>query len=317
MSESTQDNSAIDLSILIISYNTREMTIACLDSVFEQTEGLNFEVIVLDNNSPDDSVEDIRENYPDIRLIARDDNLGFAGGNNEAAKFARGEYLLLLNPDTVVLDGAIQKLYQFAQEHPKAGIWGGKTLFGDGSLNPASCWRRSTLWSLICEVAGLRSMLKKSSLFNPEAYASWDREGDRSVDIVSGCFFLIPKNLWDELDGFHPDFFMYGEEADLCLRAKKMGYDPMVTSKATIIHYGGASEASPAGKLIKLMKSKSLLIDRHWSPLLAPIGRGLLRWSTFTRGLLKKFPGKLLLSDRSMDRAATWWTVWQARREWS
>ncbi len=136
-----------------------------------------------------------------------------------AAHHANGRYILLLNPDTVVLNGAIDKLVEFARLNPKARIWGGRTLFADGTLNPSSCWKRMTFWNQFCRATGLTGILLEYDLFNGEASAAGHRDNVRQVDIVSGCFFLIGRELWEALDGFDPDFFMYGEEADLCLRA--------------------------------------------------------------------------------------------------
>src|SRR5690606_28786133 len=137
-------------------------------------------------------------------------NHGFAKGNNIAAARARGEYLLLLNPDTVVRDGAIDRLMAFAEREPRARIWGGRTLFADGSLNTSSCWRRMSLWNIFCRTAGLTGVFPRSALFNSEAYGGWDRGTERQVDIVSGCFFLIARADWKRLGGFDPVFAMYG-----------------------------------------------------------------------------------------------------------
>ena len=135
----------LDLSIIIISYNTREMTLACLRSIYEQTSDIAFEIIVVDNDSRDDSPLAIADNYPEVTLIKSKENFGFARANNLAAERAKGTYLLLLNPDTVVLDGAIQKLHAFSQENPDNRLYGGRTLYGDYSLNPTSCWKCQTL----------------------------------------------------------------------------------------------------------------------------------------------------------------------------
>jgi len=252
------------LSILVVSYNTRDMTLACLHSVFRETRTA-FELIVLDNASDDGSAEAVRAEFGDrVELISSAQNLGFAAGNNRAAEIACGEYLLLLNPDTVVLDGAIDRLIEFARKRPQTGIWGGRTLFADGSLNPASCWSRQTLRSLLFQAAGLSSLFRRSSFFNPEGMGGWNREGIREVDIVSGCFLLIRRELWEALGGFRDVFFMYGEEADLCLRARALGARPTVTSAATIIHHGGASEKARAGKLVRLLRAKTLLIRFHF-----------------------------------------------------
>lgn len=265
------------LSILVVSYNTKKMTLECLASVFEQTRLTNFELIVWDNASSDGSPEAISEAYGSrVRFIKSDKNLGFATANNRAAEIATGDYLLLLNPDTIILDGAIDVLATFADQFPQCGIWGGRTLFKDGSLNSSSCWGRQTVWSLFCQATGLSVLFKHTSVFNPEGMGGWNREGVRAVDIVSGCFFMIKSELWAALGGFREEFFMYGEEADLCLRAKKLGAAPRVTSDATIVHYGGASERVFADKLVRLLKAKMLLINMHLPPVTRQIGRCLL-----------------------------------------
>jgi GT2 family glycosyltransferase len=265
------------LSIVVVSYNTKKLTLECLGSVFEQTQLTSFELIVWDNASTDGSPEAIGEIYGDrVRLVKSSQNLGFAAANNRAAEIAIGDYLLLLNPDTIVLDGAIDSLVAFANKFPTSGIWGGRTLFNDGSLNPSSCWGRQTVWSLFCQAIGLSVVFKHTRVFNPEGMGGWNREGIRAVDIVSGCFLMIRSELWATLGGFREEFFMYGEEADLCLRAHRLGARPMVTSEATIIHYGGASERVFADKLVRLLKAKRLLIDMHFSPARRQICRWLL-----------------------------------------
>ncbi|HZZ43827.1 MAG TPA: glycosyltransferase family 2 protein [Tepidisphaeraceae bacterium] len=304
----------MDLTILIISYNTRELTVACLRSVYEQTRELDFEVIVLDNQSSDGSADAIAQQFPQVKLIRAAKNLGFAGGNNEAADQAKGEYLLLLNPDTVVIKGAIQNLYSFARAHSEATIFGGRTFFPDNSLNPASCWRRPTPWSAFCIAAGLSRLFPHSEWFNSEAFGAWPRDSVREVDIISGCFFLIRRDLWEQLGGFDPAFFMYGEEADLCLRAKKIGHRCLVCPDATIVHYGGASEKVRADKMVKLFTAKAQLLDRHW---ISPWRRfGILcldLWAITRMGafLLLKYirPGRA-------ESYRTWRDIWLRRSEW-
>lgn len=306
----------MDLSIIVISYNTREMTLACLRSVYEQTKGISFELIVVDNDSSDGSASAIAENFPQLHLIRSSENLGFAAANNLAALEATGEYLLLLNPDTVVLDGAIQKLLVFARNHPEHGIYGGKTLFADGSLNHASCWQRPTPWSVSCYGIGLTSIFRRSNWFDPEAYGSWQRDAVREVDIVSGCFFLIRKSLWEKLGGFDPVFFMYAEEADLCLRAQKLGAKPIITPEAVIIHYGGASEKIRADKAVRLFKAKSQLIRRHWRPGLASFGVGMYQLAIFLRALVCK--GLAASGWEKFRESSTCWNeVWARRAEWN
>ena len=305
-----------DVSIIVVSYNTRDMTLECLRSIFRETRLIDFEVIVIDNASTDGSADAIAAEFgQSILLIASTENLGFAAGNNKAATTATGEMLLLLNPDTVVLNGAIDHLYAFATQHPQAGIWGGRTLFGNGSLNPWSCWSRMTLWSLFSQAIGFSSLFRHSSLFNPDGIGGWNRVGIRAVDIVSGCFLLLKRDLWEKLGGFREQFFMYGEEADLCLRAGDVGARPMVTSAATIIHYGGASGKIRADKLVLILKAKMLLICFHFPSLTGRIGCWLLSLWPASRYLANLLFAKLG-NNSSQAMANIWKEVMQRKNEW-
>jgi len=306
---------AFDVSIIVVSYNTREMTLACLRSVFEQTKSISFELFVVDNDSKDDSAQAIAREFPESKLIASTVNLGFAKANNLAAQQAEGEYLLLLNPDTVVLDGAIQNLHAFARLNPTNQIYGGRTLYGDHSLNSTSCWKRPTLWSLFCYATGLVSIFRRSALFDPESYGAWQRDSVRNVDIVTGCFLLIEKRLWDNLGGFDPQFFMYAEDADLCLRAAKEGAQPIITPAATIVHYCGASEKVRADKMIRLFRAKEQLIRRHWHPVAVRMGLAMLRASVFTRMIASGFLN-FIGSKKFTKNAGSWKEIWQRRNEW-
>lgn len=305
----------IDVTIVIVNYNTRKMTMECIHSVLKQTSAVRYEVIVVDNTSTDGSAEAIRTNLPNISLIASAENLGFARANNIAATHARGRRILLLNPDTVILDHAIDKLNAFADENPECRIWGGRTIFADGSLNPQSCWRRMTLWSVFCSATGL-SRLQKNRLFNAEGYGGWMRDTVRAVDIVSGCFFLTDRALWEQLHGFDPTFFMYGEEADFCLRAHRIGAQPMTTPTATIIHYGGASETDKVDQRIKVLASRATLIRRHWSGLSAFAGRLLFLMSALVRLVIYVTLNGLLRRKDLQRNAQTWREVWRSRQRW-
>ncbi len=297
------------LSIIVVSYNTCAMTMACLASVMAETLDASFELIVVDNASSDGSAAAIAALGEQVRLIALTENIGFARANNLAAGQARGEFLLLLNPDTVVLDGAIDRLATYATANPAAGIWGGRTLFGDGTLDPTSVWARMTPWSMTTRALGLDHAFPASRFFNPEGYGGWTRDSLCTVDIVTGCFLLIRTELWERLGGFDRAFFMYGEEADLCLRAAKLGARPLFIPTATIIHYGGASERTQAGKVEKLFRAKITLMRRHWS---APA-------RVFGAVMLMVWPLSRLVAATVLGRkpqAALWREVWARRATW-
>jgi len=313
----------IDLTVLVVSYETRDLTLACLDAVGRASErarehGLSCRTIVVDNASTDGSADAIRARFPDVRLIALDENVGFARANNlaalEAAHTRRERYLLLLNPDTVATPSAFVELVRFADSRPSAGIFGGRTTFPDGSLNRSSCWGRPTPWSTFCLGSGLAVLFRGSALFDPESLGSWRRNTERRVDIVSGCLLLVRRDLWDVLGGFDEGFFMYGEDADLCLRAAARGAPCRIAPLAEIVHVGGASEGVRANKMVSLFRARARLYRKHWSPGRANFGVRMLDLWAFTR--MAAF--SVLRAVRAKWRASfdAWSEVWRRRSEW-
>lgn len=307
---------APDISVLIVSYNTRQMTLDCIASVIDQTKANSIEIIVVDNASSDGSAAALAGLGDRIRLIALEENIGFARGNNVAAAEAAGDFVLLLNPDTLVVDGGIDMLVATARSTPGAGIWGGRTLLPDGRLDPRCAWAHMSMWSLLCRTAGLTELFPKSTFFNSEAYGGWARDSVREVDVITGCFLLIRREMWSRLGGFDRQFFMYAEEADLCLRAQKLGARPLFTPAAVIIHYGGASEATWDGKVHKLLTAKVTFMKQHWSPAAARLGAMLLALWPLSRWVAFSLAGWLLLRADLRQRGAQWQTAWSARHEW-
>ncbi len=305
-----------DLSIIIVSYNTREMTLECLQSIVLETRDVEYEVIVVDNKSADDSASAISRRFPDVKLIALNENIGFARANNLAAGHAHGQRMLLLNPDTIILDRAIDRLLQFANATPSYRVWGGRTVFADGSLNRTSCFRRMTLWSLFCFAFGLTYFGRRTAILNSEGYGGWACDTERHVDIVTGCFLLIDHPLWESLGGFDPIFFMYGEEADLCERARLLGARPAITPNATIVHYGGASDVVAVDKRVKVFKGRITLINRHFPWAARRIGRALHRMAPLTRWCGYWLASAMAGSPEFAKRAEHWRAVWKRRGEW-
>jgi GT2 family glycosyltransferase len=303
------------LTIIIISYNTRGLTLAALRTLFEDTRHTKIHVVVLDNASTDGSADAIAKTFPQVELIRSAENLGFARANNLVAAKATTEFLLLLNPDTECHDGAVDNLLDFAQAHPQAGIWGGRTVFPDGTLNIGSCWQRITPWSVFCLTVGLTAAFPRSNIFNTEALGSWQRDTVRTVDIVSGCFFLIRRDLWARLGGFDLRYFMYGEEADLCLRARRFGSLPMITPEAEIMHLVGAASSSHAAKRVMVTKARVTLIRDHWPAWQVPLGIGLM----WLWGALRFATTRVLAplgGQKARLRAAYWSEIWGKRQDW-
>ena len=175
--------------------------------------------------------------------------MGYARAINLAASRATGDFLVLLNPDTVVLDGALDRLRAFAMAHPGHGLYGGRTIRPNGEVDPRSCWARPSWWSVTCFGFGLSTAFQGSAIFNPESLGSWQRDSVREVGVITGSLCLVPRDVWIELGGFDPVYFMYGEDSDLAGRAARRGYRPIVTPDATIVHEVGASSSTELGQV--------------------------------------------------------------------
>lgn len=302
---------AADVAVLIVSYNTEDLLRESLRSVYEQRGGLRQQVIVVDNGSVDGSVDMIRAEFPEVELIDAKQNLGFARGVNLAATRANADFLLLLNPDTVVLDRALERLVDFARSHPGHGLYGGRALRRDGSLELSSCWALPTVWSITCFALGLSTAFRHSRWFDPEAMADWRRDTVREVGIITGCLLLAPRDAWRKLGEFDERYFMYGEDADLAFRAREAGYRPIICPEACIIHDVGKASTTRAGKLLLLFKGKATLVRDHFDGWRKPLVILELLMGVGLRALLAHIkPGT------SGSEADPWRTVWRERRDW-
>jgi N-acetylglucosaminyl-diphospho-decaprenol L-rhamnosyltransferase len=302
---------AAELTVVVVTWNTRQLTLRCLETLFDNTPDLRMRVIVADNNSEDGSADAIVRRFPQVDLIRNPGDFGFARANNEALRLVDSEWVLLLNPDTEVHQRAINHLLAFSKQHPDAGITGGRTVFPDGTLNRTSCFNKMTSWSLFCYLTGLSRLFSETTLFNPEGIGGWKRDSVRHVDIVCGAFLMIPTALWNRLGGFDPRYFMYGEEVDLCLRAAALGYRPMITPDAQIMHLGGASTPKPV-RMLQNWKSRSTLIRQRWPKFAVPVGLLELWLCCATRSLASVVLGKLFGGNRTDG----WTQMWAKRREW-
>lgn len=173
-----------------------------------------------------------------------------------------------------------------------------------------------TLWKLFCRAAGLSALLNNHRLVS-ETYGNWKMDDVRSVDVVTGCFFLIPRSLWRDLGGFNTSYFMFGEEADLCLRAKKVfGATPLFTPHAVITHFGGASEPLMEERMVRLLAAKMNLIQRHFSFWHRPVASCCLRSIPFSRVIVYRLLGVVAQKQRYIVSADIWKKVWLRRDEW-
>jgi GT2 family glycosyltransferase len=228
------------LSIIILCWNDKKVIADCLHSIYANTHSTEFEVIVSDNGSTDGSVEFIRRNYPLVRVIENGSNLRFAKGNNVGIRFSRGEYVLILNPDTIIHEGSLDTLVAFADKHPEAGAFGCKVLNSDGSYQesgrPFASIRGEWVLALYLKPLGYLS-----DRLQPGVYVGWRGNTQRTVQWLSGCFILVRGDLLKRIGGFDEQFFYYYEDMDLCRRVWKTGYSIIFTPEMTIVHLGGQS----------------------------------------------------------------------------
>jgi len=301
-----------DVAIVIVSYNSAGHLGPCLESVFAQRKTLRQQVIVVDNNSTDNSVELVRRQFPDVQLVIPGTNLGFAGGVNLGARHADAEFLLLLNPDTVILNHAIDVIVEFARRNPSAGLYGGRTLKPDGSLEPSCCWGAPTLWSLAMFALGLTTLFPKNRWLDPESLGNWQRDSVREVGVITGCFLLAACAVWEELGGMDERYFMYGEDADFAIRARRHGYHPTICPDAELVHEVGQSSDTPLHKLRLLFGGKASLVRTHWSGPAELLGLWCLAVGTGLRAGLYGMGGWF----RHKHDAGRWMALWYERGTW-
>lgn len=250
-----------DVTIVIVNWNTREILRDCLRSVYQNAGLLDFDVIVVDNASSDGSVEMIQTEFDKVQLIANSDNRGFATANNQGIAVATGRYVLLLNSDTIVLDGALVKSVAFADAHPDAAVVGCRVLNRDLSMQP-TCFMYPSVLNLAIAVPYLNRLFPRNRVFGREAMTWWDRDDVRDVEVVTGCFMLVRREALDRVGPMDADYFMYGEETDWCWRFRRAGWRLMFTPSGEIIHLGGQSTAQVKPRMLLQLRSGVLLFFR-------------------------------------------------------
>ena len=229
------------LSIIIVNYNVAYFLEHCLYSVRDACKNIESEVFVVDNNSVDNSLSMLREKFPEVKLIANKDNKGFSKANNQAIRVSKGEYVLLLNPDTVVEEDTFEKCIEFMDSHPDAGGLGVKMIDGNGKLLPESKRGFPTPWVSFCKMSGLIKLFPTSKRFAGYYMGHLSYDDTNPVDVLAGAFMLMRKETLDKVGLLDEDYFMYGEDIDLSYRITKGGYKNYYFPEARIIHYKGES----------------------------------------------------------------------------
>jgi GT2 family glycosyltransferase len=255
----------LKLSIIILCWNDLKVIGDCLRSIYATTRSTEFEVIVADNGSTDGSIEFIRANYPQAQVIENGKNLRFAKANNVGIQASRGEYVLILNPDTIIHEGTLDKMVAFADGHPEAGAYGCRVLNADGSYQ--GCARPlPTIHGEWIVALHLNALAYISDWFQPNVYVGWQGETQRTVGWLAGCFILFRGDLLKRLGGFDEQFFYYHEDMDLCRRVWQAGLSILYTPAVSITHLGGHSTSKrfpPIGFALDGQVTRYLYYYKH------------------------------------------------------
>jgi GT2 family glycosyltransferase len=261
-----------ELSIIIVSYNVRDFVLPCIQSLYENAPCVDFEVVVVDNASSDGSVEALRERFPQVALIANPDNIGFARANNQAYTHCHGDLILLLNPDTVVLPGAVNGVLDFMLRTPDAGLAVCRL------LNPDRTIQKSIQAFPRLKIHLLQALFLDRLVLSQYRAKTYYRKKPFPIDHASGAFMMVRRQALGEMPLLAPVYFMYSEEKDLSLRLKKMDWKTYFVPQGEVIHYGGQSTGEKAGELYReLMKSQVIYFNKHFSGL----RRLLMIWSFY------------------------------------
>lgn len=256
----------IDLSIIIVNYNVKEFLKNLLDSINKAAQNLTLEIIVVDNASDDGSTEMIKEKFPDIILIENKSNVGFGKANNQGLKIAKGRFILLINPDTLVAEDTFQKMIEFFDSHPDVGMAGCKILNPDGTLQLACRRSFPGPWTAFTKVTGLSTLFPKSKLFARYNLTFLDENQTYEVDAISGSFMMLRKEVYGKVGGFDEQFFMYGEDLDFCYRIQKAEYKIFYVHTTQIIHYKGESTKRSTLDETKIFyQAMHLFVKKHLS----------------------------------------------------
>jgi GT2 family glycosyltransferase len=283
----------MDISVLIVCYHSLADIQNCLNGLYSNTKDITFEVILLDN-SKDGTVDWVISNYPQAHVIPNNSNLGFAGGNNLLARHATGKFLLLLNPDTLILDNSVKRLLECAERYPQHGAWGGITLHVDGARENSSLQAAPTIWNMFLLSIGLKNL--RTGVLQDGS------KTEHEVAILSGAFMLVNRKIWDELGGFDSSYFLYSEEVDLCYRiAQQTGLSPIMTPHASVTHLVGRSCKDSTDRILGILRGR-MHFDRKFHGVIHNTAMAtLIVWNALIRLLFSILLQLFIGQDRAKN----------------
>lgn len=295
--------------VVVVTHNSRTVVDACLDSLVSRSADLV--VTAIDNGSNDDTAEHIRRTHPAVELVALDDNIGFGPAANLAAQLAgsRGldaDHVLLVNPDARLEATTIDALVATAAAIGEPAIVGGAAFDGDGRADWTTCLAAPSLWTAVAFGTGL-SMARWAPLLDPDALGGWPRTGVRDVPALTAAVLLVDRRAWRDLSGFDEAYWLYGEDVDLCVRARRRNIRVIFTEAARYTHLGGDS-STPADRTLRIMTGKATLVARHLPSWQRPAGRAALVLGVGIRAVLEPLLHR---------QPAVWVPTWRLRRQWA
>ena len=253
----------MDVTIIIVNWNTEKCLRDCLESLYFQTAGVDFEVIVIDNASSDNSTDMVNNEFPGVVLIQNSENKGFAAANNQGIAIAKGRYILLINSDTLIQDNAIEKVVKFSDSYDKAAVVACKILNPDKSLQP-NCFMFPSILNLFLSTFYLCHLFPQNRFFGRERMSWWDWRDCREVDVITGCFMFVRREAINQVGMMDDSYFMYFEETDWCYRFKKAGWKILFTPDAEIVHLGGGSSKQVRSEMFQQhIRSMLLFFKKH------------------------------------------------------
>ena len=280
----------MQLSVIILNYNVRYFLEQCVLSVQRALEDIDGEIIVVDNNSSDDSCAMMRSRFPNVKLIENNDNLGFPKGNNLGVAEAKGEYICILNPDTVVAEDTFSKVLQFVKSskvnHSELGIVGGKLVDGTGTFLPESKRGVPTPWVAFTKIFGLYKMFPKSHYCNKYYAQHLTDSQTGEVDILVGAFMVLKRDLYLEVGGFDENCFMYSDDIDLSYRVQQLGRKNYYFADTTIIHYKGESTIRDGIYMKRFREAMQFFYKKHFKK--SVFFDVMMQVGSFVFALLKK-----------------------------
>lgn len=264
----------VNVSIIIVNYNTYDLVVKCILSVLNNTYGISYEIIVVDNNSPDRRIENLQKEFPEVVLVLNPTNDGFGSANNIGNKYAKGYYLFLLNSDTILKDNSIYELYCFLEENMETvGACGGNLC--DENLKPATSFSRF-MPSFLSDIDQFFFNMLSKTIYRKNCYYAFSKEPFEVKGNISGADLMIQKKIFDKLNGFDENYFMYYEETDLLFRLRNINYKTYIVPRSEIIHLEGASEVLQVNKLNRTYDSKKKYYLKNKSKFALLLSNGLM-----------------------------------------